>query len=80
MMRFPRFQQDPTVHELESLSGHKPPPEDKREPTMARDGYTVRGRRPVVPGVDPGDIMSNARADRMEEFNRSYPAPYDMED
>lgn len=79
-MRYHRFESDPTVHCLEPLNEHKAPPEDTRKPTMARDGYTVRGRRPVVPGVDPGDIMSNARANRMEEFNNSYTSMLDMED
>lgn len=42
----------------------------RREPTLARDGYTVLSRRPDC--ARPGEIMSNERANRREQFDDEY--------
>lgn len=39
---------------------------------MARDGYTVDARRPYC--GRPGDMMANEDAERIERFNKEYPA------
>jgi len=55
----------------------------RREPTMSRDGYTVRSRRPDC--ARPGEIMSNERAAQRERYDDEYSAvrsggPYETED
>jgi hypothetical protein len=55
----------------------------RREPTLRRDGYTVRSRRPEC--GRPGEIMSNERAAQRERFDDEYSAmrsggPYETED
>jgi hypothetical protein len=42
----------------------------RREPTLARDGYDVRSRRPHC--ARPGEIMSNERATEREKFDEEY--------
>ena len=54
----------------------------RREPTLERDGYTVRSRRPDC--ARPGEIMSNERAAQREAFDDEYgrvrPSHYDTEE
>lgn len=57
--------------------------ERRRTPTLARDGYTVRSRRPEC--GRPGDIMSTDRAEQRERYDEEYRSmrsggPYETED
>ncbi|MCC6918633.1 MAG: hypothetical protein IT548_05480 [Alphaproteobacteria bacterium] len=54
----------------------------RREPSLTRDGYTVRSRRPDC--ARPGEIMSNERAAEREafddEYGRTRPGHYETEE